>query len=148
MIGRHAEQVFRHYMDTPPHGEQRPRSHLRTIGCGIAGGVADAKYEDTLAGERLRCAVVVGMNLRASESARAGKGRFRIPRIPVVAVGDQHSTVALGAPRPRVPLPDRDVPAPSRCRVSPGPLGPELNLLAEAVVIDEVIEVLRDHLMA
>ena len=135
-------------MGAAPHGQQRPRGDLRTIDGDIAGGVADAKDEDPLAGERLRSAVVVGMKLLASESVSAGKGRLGIPRIPVVTVGDQHGAVPPGMLRPGIPLPGRDVPAASRYRLGPGHLGPKLDLRTETEFIYEVIEVPHDRLVA
>jgi hypothetical protein len=83
----------------------------RAIDRDIARGVADAEYENALAGEWLGRPVMVGMDLLTGEGASTGKGRLGIPRIPVVTVGDQHGTIPLGPHRPGVPLPDRDVPA-------------------------------------
>src|SRR5207247_7203107 len=136
------------YVGAPPHGKQRTCGYLRAIGCDVAGGVADAEDEDTFAGKGFRRAVVVGMNLLAREGARAGKGRFWVLGIPVVTVGDQHGTVPLGAHRPGIPLPDRDVPAASRRRLGLGHLGPELNPSAETEMIREIIKILRDQLVA
>ncbi len=148
MIGGHAEQVFRHYVGAPPHGKQRPCGDLRALGGGIAGGVADAEDENAFASEWLGRPVMVRMDLLTGESASAGKGRFRILWIPVVTVSDQHGTIPLGAHHPGIPLPDRDVPAAFRRRLGLGHLGPELNPSAETEMIHEVIEVLRDQLMA
>jgi len=148
MIGGHAEQVFRHYMGAPPHGKQRPRGDVRAIDRDIACGVAHSEDENALVGEWLRRPVMVGMDLLTGERGSTGKGRLGIPRIPVVTVSDQHGTIPLGPHLPGIPPPDRDVPATFGRRRHLGHLGPELNFCAEPEVIHEIIEVLRDQLVA
>src|SRR5262245_57080274 len=98
-------------MGAPPHSQQGPRGDPGAFSCDIAGGVADAKDENVLAGQGFRRAVMAGMKLLAGESRSAGKGWLRILRIPVMAVGDQHGIVSPGAQATGVPPPDRDVPA-------------------------------------
>jgi hypothetical protein len=132
----------------PPHGKQRPRGDVRAIDRDIARGVADAEDENALAGEWFGRPVMVGMDLLTGERGSTGKGRLGIPRIPVVTVSDQHGTIPLGPHLPGFPPPDRDVPAIFGCRHHLGHLGPEMNLSAESEVIHEIIEVLRDQLVA
>jgi len=109
VIGRPAEQVFRHDVDAAPDGEQSPLRHLGDFGRDIAAGVADAEHEYAPAGEGLRCAVVMRMHHLAAD--RRGARHVRVPRIPVMTVGNEHGCVPPAGFSPAAALPDRDVPA-------------------------------------
>src|SRR5262245_27413360 len=117
MIGRRAEQVFRHHMSASPDGEQSPRGDLRALDRDVAGGVADAEDQDALAGEGLGRAVMMGVDLLTNETARTWKGWLGVPRIPMVAVCDNHGAVPFGTRRPVVPPLDGDIPVASRRRL-------------------------------
>src|SRR5262249_47394276 len=121
---------------------------LRTIDGDVAGGIADANDEDALSGERLWGAVVVGMELLAGECADAGQGWLGVPRIPVVAAGDQHRIVPPGARLAGVAMDDRDVPAATGRRFGHGHGGPESYFPAESEMIHEVVTIPRDHRVA
>jgi len=147
-VGRPAGQVPRDDVGTGPHGNQGARAEAGTLRRDVARGVPDAEDENTLPGEGPGRTVLMGMNLLTGKGAGPWEGRFRVPGIPVVAVCDEHGAVAPGTGRPGVPRPCRDVPAAAGGRLHPGHLGPEPDAPAESEVIDEVIEVPRDHLVA
>src|SRR5215510_13189323 len=148
MIGGHPEEVLRHDVRATPHGKHRPRGELRTIDGDITGGIADAKDEDALSGKGFWGAVVVGMELLAGERAGAGEGWLGVPRLPVVAAGNQHGLVPPGARRAGVAVDDRDVPTAPSGRLGLGHRGPELYFPAESEMIHEIITVPRHHRMA
>src|SRR5258708_38604309 len=129
MIGRPAEQVFRHDVDAAPDGEQSPPRHLGDFGRDIAAGVADPEHEYAPAGEGLRRAVVMRMHQLAAE--RRGARHVRVPRIPVMTVGNEHGCVPPGGFSPVAAPPDCDVPAARGGRRDRADLRPEPNLFAE-----------------
>ena len=84
-------------------------------------------------------AVVVDVDLLALELVGAGEGGFRPARVPVVAVGDEDGAVAL-ARALAVGTLDGDLPSPSAGSTLDD-LGAEADLLAQAEVVDEFVEV-------
>ena len=130
-------------MDAAPDGEQSPLRHLGDFGRDIAAGVADAEHEYAPAGEGLRCAVAMRMHHLAAE--RRGARHVRVPRIPVMTVGNEHGCVPPGGLSPVAALSDRDVPAARAGRRDRDDLSPEPNMFAETKMIYEGVEILSDQ---
>ncbi len=148
MVSRPAGQVSGDDVGTGPHRNQGARAEAGTLCRDVARGVPDAEDENALPGERLGGTVLMGMDLLTGKGTGAGESRFRVPGIPVVAVRDEHGAVAPGAGRPGIPRPYGDVPAAVGRGRHPGHRRPEPDPPAESEVVDEVIEVPRDHLVA
>ncbi len=102
-------------------------------------GVADPKHQNPLALQHIGLAVVMHVHLLAGELLRAGKGRFGPARVPVVAVGNEHGSVANGLPLP-IGIRNRDLPLPVS-RLDAHNFGPKPNLVRQPEVLDVVVEI-------
>jgi hypothetical protein len=138
------------------HREVRLVRHPGGLHRDVGGGVADAEHDHALAREHVRGPVVVRVQLLPRERLAAREARLRPPRVPVVAVRDDHVVVVPRLRHPRVvERPQRDVVPAVAGRAPPGlggracrdhldHLGAERDPLAQAEVLDELVEVRRD----
>ena len=105
----------------------------------VHGAVAHAEDDDVLAGEERVVDVGVGVHLLAGERVGAGEGRFGPARVPVVAVGDEQRVVGA-----RLAAVERDLPGAVLAAVGVLDAGLEVDVRAQAEVVDVVVEVLAD----
>ena len=148
MVGGDSEEVLGHDMRASAHRDEGAVGDLRAVGGHVTGRVADAEHQHPLAGVGLRLPVVVRVELLAGEGIGPGEGRGRQPRVPVVAVRHQHGVVPAGALFAAVAMPRGNVPRAVGATLDPGDLGAELDVLAEAEVLDVVVEVGGDGSVA
>ena len=105
--------------------------------------VAHAEHDDLLAGELLLLLVGVGVDLLAGEGVGAGEAGLGQARVPVVAVGDHDRAVAAGLAGGQ-----SYVEASAGQGLNVRDTGVEGDLGAEAEVVDVVVEVLGDLVVA
>ena len=137
------EELAQHPLGTPHRPGRRTRGEGRLDG-DVHGRVAGTDDDHVAARELVAGAVVVGVDLLAVERARVG--RLGPPRVPVVPVGDEHGVVGAGLGAAGAG--DAYVPATvgGACDVLDG--GVEGDRVAEAEVVDVVVEVGRDLVVA
>ena len=131
-------------MRPAPHRQVGRRGHPGRLDGDVAGRVADAEDQHALADERLGRAVVVRVQLLAGEGLRARERRLGPARVPVVPVGDDDLAVAPGLRLAAVAGADGHVVPTAAPGLDLGDLGAEGDPVAQAEVVDEVVEVARD----
>ena len=137
LVERAAEQVLGQDVGPAARGQEGPPGVERRLGGDVHRAVAHAEDEHALVLERLVVDVVVRVHLDAVEGA--GEGGLGPARVPVVAVGHEQRVVLA-----RVAAVEGDLP--HAVIAAGGALDPRLedDPVAEAEVVDVVVEVLRD----
>ena len=139
LVDRLAEEVLGDHIGPAAGGQI---GVLRVVG-GIDGDVhrrvAHAEDDDVLAGDLGLLLVVVGVHLLAGEVLAARKRRLRPARVPVMPVGDDHGVVGR-----RLAVAGADLEPPVGQALDVLDPDPEPDPVAEAEVVDVVVEVLGD----
>jgi hypothetical protein len=138
-VERLAEQVLRHDPRAAPGGEEGVRRDLARLDGDVHRRVAHAEDDDVLALQRLVVDVLVRVHLHALELVGARERGLGPALVPVVAVGDEQHVVALGLAGV-----GRDLPRAVGAAVGLLDAGLEADAVAEAEVIDVVVEVRGD----
>ena len=141
LVDRLAEQVLRDHVRAAAGGEVGLARDEARLDRDVHRRVAHPEHDDGLVAEEVRVValVVVRVDLHALEVVGAGERRLGPARVPVVAVGDDQRVVAM-----RRAVVERDLPhavGPPRGVLD---AGLEADAVADAEVVDVVVEVARD----
>jgi hypothetical protein len=138
-VGGLAAQVLGHDPSAAPRCEVGVTGHVAGLHGDVHCAVAHAQHDDVAVGEVVVVGIGVCVHLHAGEAVRAGECGFGPARAPVVAVGHDEGVIATHLPALERDLPAAAVQAPRMLDA-----GLKRDRLAEAEVVDVVVEVLAD----
>ena len=141
LVDRLAEQVLRDHVRAAAGGEVGLARDEARLDRDVHRRVAHPEHDDGLVAEEVRIValVVVRVDLHALEVVGAGERRLGPARVPVMAVGDHERVVGVGRAVVERELPDAV--GPPRGVLD---AGLEADPVADAEVVDVVVEVARD----
>ena len=141
LVRRLAEQVLGEDVGAAAGGEVGVLGDEARLDRDVHRRVAHPEHHDGLVAEEVRVValVVVRVHLHALEGLGAGEGGLGPARVPVVAVGDEQRVVAV-----RLAVLQRDLPDAVGAARGALDAGLEADAVADAEVVDVVVEVLRD----